>query len=112
MKLIEIKALENGAHNNQTTDFEIPVPEGWAVIPDDMTIPETFPFVDITVEDGVVKEMTAGVIPEPSPVPDPAPTTRELAEENKKLKAQIALQAEQTAFLEDCILEMADIVYA
>lgn len=112
MKLIEIAALENGAHRDQTTFFEMEVPDGWAVIPNDMLIPDTYPFVDITVEDGIVKEMTAGVIPEPSPEPDPAPTTRELAEENKKLKAQIALQAEQTAFLEDCILEMADIVYA
>lgn len=35
-----------------------------------------------------------------------------LAKENKKLKTQIELQSEQLTFLEDCILEMADEVYA
>lgn len=35
-----------------------------------------------------------------------------LAAENAKLKAQIQLQAQQQEFLENCILEMADIVYA
>jgi hypothetical protein len=51
MKIIKIAALENGAHKNQTINGEIPVPEGWAVIPDDMELPQTFPFVDITVEE-------------------------------------------------------------
>nr|DAL38357.1 MAG TPA_asm: hypothetical protein [Caudoviricetes sp.] len=35
-----------------------------------------------------------------------------LAAENTKLKAQLKLQSEQQTFLEDCILEMADVVYA
>ena len=37
---------------------------------------------------------------------------QELEAENTRLKAQIALQSQQQTFLEDCILEMADIVYA
>jgi hypothetical protein len=48
MKIIEIKALENGAHRNQTGNFKT-IPDGYAVIPDDMTIPSTFPFVNIEV---------------------------------------------------------------
>lgn len=36
----------------------------------------------------------------------------ELADENTRLKAQLKLQSEQQTFLEDCILEMADVVYA
>lgn len=48
MKIIEIKALENGAHRSQTGYLSV-IPEGYAIIPDDMTIPDTFPFVNIEV---------------------------------------------------------------
>lgn len=46
------------------------------------------------------------------PVPDPLPTVGELAEENKLLKMQIEAQSEQMDFYEDCIAEMASVVYA
>lgn len=79
MHIIKIEPFENGAHANQNADFDFnPVPEGWAVIPDDMTIPETYPFVDITVENGVVTSMTAGVMPEPEPQPEPEPTADDI----------------------------------
>lgn len=51
MKIIKVAALENGAHKNQTINGEIHVPEGWAVIPNDMELPQTFPFVNITAEE-------------------------------------------------------------
>ena len=70
MRIIELAANELGGHQNQFIDAVIEVPEGWAVIPDDMTIPETFPFVRITVRNGVVKSMVAGTMP-----PDPEPVT-------------------------------------
>lgn len=38
--------------------------------------------------------------------------TEALAAENAKLKAKLTLQAQQQEFLENCILEMADSVYA
>ena len=47
MKIIKIEPYENGAHSNQTSNATFPVPDGYALIPDDMPIPETFPFVDI-----------------------------------------------------------------
>ena len=71
MRLIEIEALPNGAHQNQFTQTVIEVPEGWAVIPDDMAIPETFPFVRIVAKNGKVTSMVAGTMPEPEPVPEP-----------------------------------------
>lgn len=40
------------------------------------------------------------------------PTLESLSAENTKLKAQLKLQSEQQTFLEDCLLEMADVVYA
>lgn len=70
MRLIEVNALENGAHDNMTVFDTIPVPEGWAIIPDDMEIPETFPFVIIEYVDGVVTKMIAGEVP-PEPTPEP-----------------------------------------
>lgn len=84
MRIIEISALDNGAHRNQTINGAIKnVPDGWAVIPDDMAIPDTFPFVNITTDGLLVTSMTAGVVPDPDPepVPDPEPTEIELAQQ-------------------------------
>ena len=81
MNLIEICPQENGAHRNQTIDRKIQVPDGWAVIPDDVMIPNMFPFVDVTTENGVVTSMTAGTIPDP--------VVPLLAEEQKDKLAEI-----------------------
>ena len=35
-----------------------------------------------------------------------------LAEENKRLKAKLDMHAQNLTFLEDCLLEMGDVVYA
>lgn len=65
MKLIKITASEKGAHDNLSTNYLLDeIPDGWAIIPDDMPIPETFPFVNITVSNGIVIEMTAGNFPD------------------------------------------------
>ena len=51
-----------------------------------------------------------------SPVPDPKPTLEErLAQEedkSRKLEAKVKAQTESIAMLEDCIVEMAGVVYA
>lgn len=66
MRIIEIEAQENGAHRNQKGSFSA-VPEGWAVIPDDMETPN-FPFGEVTArkKKGVktVTKWVAGTIPE------------------------------------------------
>lgn len=83
MRIIEINALDNGAHNNQTINGVIPVPSGWAVIRGNEEL-ENFPFGSFEVEnvDGVtyMKEgsWVAGVMPEPEPVPEAEPTTEEI----------------------------------
>lgn len=76
MRIIEIQALDNGAHRNQTTTSTT-IPTGWAEIPADVAIPETFPFVDLVVEGQRVVSMTAGVVPQPEPKPEPEPTETE-----------------------------------
>lgn len=79
--IIKIEAYANGGHANQTTNPGF-VPEGWAIVPDNLEIPETFPFVDVKVEEQegvmVVIEMTPGTVPEPETEPEAEPTTDEL----------------------------------
>ena len=77
MRIVEIQALDNGAHRNQTVSGAVSVPTGWAEIPADVAIPETFPFVDLVVEGNQVVSMTAGVVPDPEPQPEPEPTETE-----------------------------------
>lgn len=69
MRIIEITVLSNGAHRNQSGTFST-IPDGWAVIPDGIAIPDTFPFVNIEVDGQTVTAMTAGIVPEPEiPLP-------------------------------------------
>lgn len=71
MQIVKIAPLDNGAHENQTIEGTIPLPDGWAVIPEGMEIPESFPFVGVEAQDGVVTRLTPGVVPEPEPEPEP-----------------------------------------
>ena len=79
MKIIEIVALKNGAHRNQSSSISV-IPNGYAVIPDEMETPN-FPFGSIEVEEinGVmtVTKWTAGEIPE-TPVEKPEPTVNDI----------------------------------
>jgi hypothetical protein len=74
MRLVQIEKLENGAHRNQTIDSLTAIPEGWAVVPDDI-VTDNFPFGDLSTEkvDGLmmVTSWTPGIIPEPEPEPEP-----------------------------------------
>lgn len=89
MRIIEIKPLPNGAHRNQTGNFSV-IPTGWAVIPEDVSIPATFPFVTLTVKGQMVTGMTARVVPDPEPQPEPEPT------EMEQLRADIDFVAAMT----------------
>lgn len=85
MMLIKIEANSSGGHDNQSSVPKV-IPSGWAVVPDNIVIPETFPFVNLEVEGDLVTAMTAGIIPEPEPQPEPEPTLEErleMLEENK-----------------------------
>lgn len=54
-RIVEIEALSNGAHRNQTINEDVIVPKGWAVIPNGMEC-KNFPFGEIEVEekDGIM----------------------------------------------------------
>lgn len=65
--------------------------------------------------DGKVVERTAEEIEsDKAKLPKPAipKTNAELESENAKLKQQVSALAEQQSFYEDCIAEMASVVYA
>ena len=98
MRIIEIVALENGAHRNQTGSFQA-IPEGWAVIPDDMET-ANFPFGEVTAEevDGImtVTSWTPGEMPEPEPEVEPEPSQLDV------LEAQVTY----TAMMTDTLLEV------
>ena len=85
MRAIEIAALSNGAHRNQTGLDALP--DGWAVIPDDMVC-ENFPFGEVTAAeiDGVmtVTSWIPGTMSEPEPAPEPDP------EPSPTLEARVA----------------------
>ena len=97
MRIIEIAALSNGAHRNQTVNFST-IPSGWAVIPDGMETPN-FPFGEVEVAEinGVmtVTKWTAGTVPEPEPEQEPEPTQLD------RVEAQVVY----TAMMTDTLLE-------
>ena len=76
MRAIEISALSNGAHRNQT-GLDV-LPDGWARIPDEMVC-ENFPFGEAAAEeiDGVmtVTSWIPGTMPEPAPESEPETPT-------------------------------------
>ncbi|SFJ64532.1 hypothetical protein SAMN02910435_02522 [Ruminococcaceae bacterium D5] len=48
----------------------------------------------------------------PPPAPTDAQRIAELAEENRVLKGQVAASQENAVILEECLVEMAGVVYA
>ena len=64
-------------------------------------------------ETAAADEIAAWEKEHPAPEVVPAPKTNaELESENAKLKQQVSALADQQSFYEDCIAEMAEIVYA
>lgn len=125
MHILSRKLSENGGYSViQTWPGDAP-PEGYVIVPDTLDTSvfyEFLGFVDLTIEGDTVTDMTGNQaaldaykasLPEPTP---PPPTTEErvaaLEAENKLLKEQVSAQADQAEFYEDCIAEMATVVYA
>ena len=69
MKIIELSALSTGARRNMESSAWLAPPEGWAMIPEEMALPDTYPFVEVEAEeiDGImtVTALTPGTVPEP-----------------------------------------------
>ena len=99
MRIVEIAALDNGAHRNQTISGVLSrLPEGWAVVPEELEV-ECFPFGSVTVEEiGGVPTVTAwvaGTIPVAESEEEETPTRMDV------LEAQVTY----TAMMTDTLLE-------
>lgn len=104
-------------HGNPTsTPFPNSIP-----LPDTLLMDyiNTKGFCTLTVQDGAVtalvvdrEALDAYNAEHPEVEPEKPVTMEDLQAENKRLKAQMELQSQQHTMLEDCLLEMADIVYA
>ena len=97
--IIEIKKLQNGAHNNQTMYNDVvDIPEGWAWLPETVATPgvENYPYADIITEkirkdaapDGMDIQLFGDrdeidVITSWSPLPAPKPPEPAPAEKRK-----------------------------
>ena len=75
-------------------------------------------FCTLTIEDGVVtalavdqEALDAYNKDHPDVTPEKPTTIEDLKKENKLLKAQLQAQTERSDFIEDCIAEMAGVVY-
>lgn len=95
MGMIEIRQLENGAHRNQTAVY--PLPDGWAIIPDDLPC-ENYPFGDVTTEE------INGVMTVTSWSPLPMPENEEENEQPSQLD-RIEAQVMFTALMTDTLIE-------
>lgn len=96
-----------------------PIPDGWAVIPEGMTLPDTLAYADITTEERDGLPTVTAITPRPDLVAQ-AEAAAAAAQEDarKKQEAQDrlpetveALQKENE-MLKQCLLEMSEIVYA
>ena len=80
MRIVEIAALENGAHRNVTYSNGGTVPDGWAIIPAGLETPN-FPFGNLTVDEQtppVVLTWEPLPMPEPDKEPEHEPTDTEV----------------------------------
>ena len=124
MNIIQINANENGGRPPMQSWHGAP-PAGYALVPnalDTSVFYDFMGFVTLELDGSTVTAMTGNQealdaykasLPEPV---EPPPTTDErvaaLEAENKLLKEQVSAQADQAEFYEDCIAEMATVVYA
>lgn len=124
MNIIQINANENGGRPPMQSWNGAP-PAGYALVPDTLDTSAFYDFIGfvtleldgstVTAMTGNQEALDAYKASLPEPV-DPPPTTEErvaaLEAENKLLKEQVSAQADQAEFYEDCIAEMATVVYA
>lgn len=68
-------------------------------------------FIKPTAPDGWSYDELTGTFYKTTP-PESPKTNRELTEEVKRLRAQLKAATQNNQFLEDCLVEMANIVYA
>lgn len=103
-----------------------PIPDGWAVIPDGMTLPGVLAYADITTEARDGLPTVTAINPRPDLVAQAEAAAAAAQEEAKKQAEQMAQLPDRVAALQEdsktlkkenemlkqCLLEMSEIVYA
>ena len=105
---------EYNIHDIQTCSGFTELYDGYAKVPNEMidALMETHGFCEIEIEGDTVKSFTAVEPPYIPPVPDEPTDVEILQKENKLLKAQVEALSEQQEFLEDCLIEVGQVIYA
>lgn len=76
--MLEISALENGAHRNQMGKM-VTVPDGWIAVPTELEEKAKcfLPFINLKIENGILIDVEQGIVPEPTWESEPEPTAEE-----------------------------------
>ena len=98
MRIIEIAALSNGAHRNQSPNSLSVIPNGWAIVPDDLSTPN-FPFGDLETL------MVDGMLTVTKWIPGVVPNSEPEVHEPSQLDI-IEAQVTYTAMMTDTLLEV------
>ena len=93
MILVSILPVDAHGKHNTITGNNLMIYPGYALIPNGMALPASFPYVDIEVRDKVVTKMTPLPVPDPTPEPTPEPTQLD------RIEAQSAYTAMMTGTL-------------
>ena len=96
-----------------------PIPDGWAVIPEGMTLPDTLAYADITTEERDGLPTVTAIAPRPDLVAQAEAAAaaaqeeaRKQAEQAAQLPDRVAALQKENEMLKQCLLEMSEIVYA
>lgn len=91
-----------------------PIPDGWAVIPEGMTLPSILAYADITTEERDGLPTVTAITPRPDLVAQAEAAAAAAQEEAKKQAEQAAQLPDRVAALEtandDIILMIADLI--
>ena len=107
LTIIEIEAREDGGHNLQSQSHRTECwLEGWIAVPSELEEAAwgCGGYCSLDIQEGVLVGLTAAEAPTP-PEEEPAPTAEEL-------QAKISALTTSNQMLEDCLVEMAAVVYA
>lgn len=96
-----------------------PIPDGWAVIPEGMTLPDVLAYADITTEERDGLPTVTAITPRPDLVAQAEAAAaaaqeeaRKQAEQMAQLPGRVAALQKENEMLRQCLLEMSETVYA
>lgn len=73
MRIVQIISSDDGSHKIEELEEGAAIPEGWALIPNGMSLPNTAPYFDIVVSEGMVVRITPSKVP--APISEQEPST-------------------------------------